>query len=94
MAENYIVTYDLDRPVPTHAAMDMYIRALAPACVVVGRILETVWFIKYSGTEVQLRDYLKRILGPNDRLLVVRADRSAWKELLVPDLRFKQAFEA
>ncbi|WP_230531044.1 hypothetical protein [Microvirga roseola] len=93
MANNYIVTYDLDSPRPTHAEMDKHLEALGPSSLR-GRVLETVWFVKFPGTEIQLRNYIAQILDREDLLLVVKTDRSAWTKLLVDDAQFKTAFEA
>lgn len=59
-----------------------------------GRILETVWYLSYSGTATQLRDYVQRLLGPEDRLIVVEAKALAWQNLLVSNAALKQAWEA
>ena len=87
---NYIVTYDLNGPFPSHKQMDDF---LAPRTRLRGRILETVWWVDYPGTATQLRDLIATILGPEDLLLVVQAEFAAWTKLLVPDNAFKQAFE-
>jgi hypothetical protein len=87
---NYIVTYDLNGPFPTHRQMDEHLSRLTTAR---GRILETVWWVKSPGTAEQLRDQVATILGKEDLLLVVQAASAAWTKLLVPDVNFKQAFE-
>lgn len=90
---NFIVTYDLNGPHPTHKQMDEHLSALGPASLR-GRVLETVWYVSYPGTCTQLRDYVSRILGSEDLLLVVETDRAAWTKLLVNSAAFKSAFEA
>ena len=87
---NYIITYDLNGPFPSHKQMDEHLAKLTPHR---GRILETVWWVNYSGTAEQLRNQISTILGKEDLLLVVQAASAAWTKLLVPDTTFKQAFE-
>jgi len=87
---NFIVTYDLNGPLPTHKQMDEH---LAKIGVTRGRILETVWYVKYPGTAVQLREYVKAILGKEDQLIVVRGTSAAWTNLLVKDQSLKTAWE-
>lgn len=77
---NFIVTYDLNGPHPSHKAMDDHLRKLAANR---GRILETVWWVDYPGTAAQLRDQVKTILGREDLLLVIEAKSAAWTRLLV-----------
>jgi hypothetical protein len=88
---NFIVTYDLNGPYPSHKQMDDHLSRLT---IKRGRILETVWWVQYAGTAVQLRDQIATILGPEDLLLVVQAAFAAWTKLLIPSAPFKQAFEA
>jgi hypothetical protein len=89
---NFIVTYDLNGPRPTHQEMDKFLSQLVAAKR--GRILETVWWVDYPGTAAQLRDRVKTILGNEDLLLVIEAKSAAWTKLLVDGTSFKQAFEA
>lgn len=77
---NFFVTYDLNGPHPSHQEMDRHLERLG---VVRGRVLETVWYIQYSGTTAQLRDQIKTILGNEDLLLVIDAKDAAWTGLLV-----------
>jgi hypothetical protein len=77
---NYIVTYDLNGSTPTHKQMDDHLKTIVTNH---GRILETVWWIEYSGTAEQLRDRISTILGKEDLLLVVQAASAAWTKLLV-----------
>lgn len=88
---NFIVTYDLNRPTPTHKQMDDFLKK---HCHAYGRLLETVWYVKFAGTEVQLRDLIATILDPNDLLLVVHTTKVAWTNLLVDDGSFKRSFES
>ncbi|MGX9966047.1 hypothetical protein ACVFYP_22165 [Roseomonas sp. F4] len=77
---NFIVTYDLNGPNPSHAQMDKHLEKLGGAR---GRLLESVWYVAYTGTAGQLRDYIKSILGKEDLLLVVEAKNAAWTSILV-----------
>lgn len=84
---NFVVTYDLNGSYPSHKQMDDH---MARAGANRARVLETVWWVDYSGTAAQLRDYLRTILRAEDLLLVSAA---AWQNLLVTDQSFKTAFE-
>ena len=77
---NFIITYDLNGPRPSHKEMDEHLQKLVANR---GRILETVWWVSYSGTAAQLRDQVKTILGKEDLLLVIEAKSAAWTSLLV-----------
>lgn len=85
---NFIVTYDLNGPIPSHQDVDREMRALGGA-----RILETVWWIDWSGTPGGLRDHLMTILQIEDGLLVCRVSAAAWNSLRVTSESFKEAFE-
>lgn len=78
---NYIVSYDLNGPGPSHEEMDEHVKRIAGHF---GRVLETVWYVGCFGqTDLSLRDYLASILGSEDRLLVVECRGAAWRNLLV-----------
>lgn len=79
---NYIVSYDLNGSTPTHKQMDDHLQKLGVAR---GRILETVWYVAYSGTTTQLFDHVKTILSSNDRLIVVKATDAVFRNLLIND---------
>ncbi len=85
---NFIVTYDLNGPDPSHQEMDQTMRALGAS-----RILETVWWLDYSGSASGLRDHLLATLRAEDGLLVCRCSAAAWNSLLVKGEAFKNAFE-
>jgi hypothetical protein len=57
------------------------------------RVLETLWWVDYSGTAAQLRNHLQTILRREDGLLVLAVSAAAWQSLLVTDQGFKTAFE-
>lgn len=89
MTRNYIISYDLNGPVPTHAQMDKHIGDLATEY---GRILETVWYIRSSLPMSQLAERINAKLSLNDRLMVVEA-KDAWvRNLLVPTPNLRQAW--
>lgn len=87
---NFIVTYDLNGPTPTHAQMDAHLSKLSGRH---GRVLETVWYVGCWQTEGQLRDHVQSILSQNDQLLVVRATEAAWFQLLVTNASLVEAWE-
>lgn len=87
---NFIVTYDLNGPLPTHQQMDVFLSKLVAKR---GRILETVWWVDYPGSVLDLRNQVQTILGREDLLLVIEAKTAAWTKLLVDDNAFKQSFD-
>lgn len=89
---NFIVTYDLNGPRPSHKEMDEHLCALG-AAFVTARVLETVWYVAGPTTAGRLRDYAQQILGKEDLLLVVEATWAAWSKLLVNEAAFKSTFE-
>ncbi|WP_370301654.1 hypothetical protein [Pseudooceanicola sp.] len=86
---NFIVTYDLNGPNPSHKQMD---EAISRVAAKYGRLLETVWWLDYRGTAAELRDLLQTILGKEDLLLVIECKSAAWTKLLVNSQAFKDAF--
>ena len=87
---NFIITYDLNGPNPSHKEMDDHLRKLTANR---GRVLETVWWVSYSGTAAELRDRVKTILGEEDLLLVIEAKSAAWTKLLVTNESLKEAWQ-
>lgn len=88
---SYLISYDLNGPAPSHKEMDDLIPRISAKA---GRILETVWWVDYPGTEVQLRNRLLTILRREDRLFVCACPRAAWYNLLVSSAALTQAIEA
>ena len=86
---NFIISYDLNGPRPSHKEMDDHLEKLGVAR---GRILETVWYVGYSGTKKQLLEYVKTILGKEDLLIVVEAASATWTKLLIDDKSFVSAW--
>ena len=87
---NFIITYDLNGPRPSHKEMDDHLRKLTANR---GRILETVWWVSFQGTAAELRDRVKTILGREDLLLVIEAKSAAWTNLLVGDAALMEAWK-
>ena len=89
---NFIVSYDLNGPNPSHTQVD---ELLEKAGAARGRILETVWYVGWPGTTPgELLDYLKPLFSSNDLLLVVEARDAAWTKLLVSDESLQKAWSA
>jgi len=86
-----LLSYDLNGPNPSHKEMDELIPKLATKA---GKVLETVWWVDYPGTAVQLRDRLLSTLRKEDRVFVCACSDAAWFNLLVTDAALKQAIEA
>lgn len=90
--QNFIISYDLNGPVPTHRQMDEHILALGPSFTV-ARVLETVWYVSGPADVAALRNYLAQILSTNDRLMVAEASRIAWHNVIVDDCSLKTTFD-
>jgi hypothetical protein len=89
MTRNFILTYDLNGPRPSHAEMDRHIAAFAAEY---GRILETVWYIRSSATLQQVYDYMNSKLSLNDRIMVIEARNAHVRNLLVPTENLQEAW--
>lgn len=87
---NYIVSYDLNGPNPSHATMDAHMRKQNWTC---GRILETVWYVGTSITVKGVYDHVNSILSANDRLIVVEAGEAAFRNLLIGKESFLEAWK-
>lgn len=79
---NYIVSYDLNGPNPTHAAMDKHMET---AGWTRGRILETVWYVGTPHTLEQVFNHVKEILSANDQIIVVEAKEAMFRNLKISD---------
>ncbi|PUB14171.1 hypothetical protein [Yoonia sediminilitoris] len=88
---SFLISYDLNGPNPSHKQMDDLIPKIAATY---GRVLETVWWVEYSGTAMQLRDRLRTTLRKEDSLMVCECKVAAWHNLLINDAALKKAIEA
>ena len=79
---NFIVSYDLNGSSPSHSEVDAVLEGLGGAR---GRILETVWWVGYSGSQQSLFDAVRNTLSPNDRLFVGEVQDAIWQNLLIDD---------
>jgi hypothetical protein len=86
---NFLVSYDLNGPHPSHEEMDKHLEKLDVARA---RILETVWYVGYQGTQAQLLNYIKQILSQEDLLIVVDAKSATWTKLLIDSDSLKEAW--
>lgn len=86
---NFIISYDLNGPSPTHAEVDKHIHNVAEGW---GRVLETVWWVRYSGSASDLYNSLNTILRSEDRLLVCECENAAFRNLLVDDDELVEAW--
>lgn len=77
---NYVISYDLNGPTPSHASMDQHMKK---AGWIYGRILETVWYVATKHTTKEVFDYINSILSNNDRLIVVHAQDAHLRNLLI-----------
>lgn len=77
---NFIVSLDLYGPRPSHKQLDAHLGKLAAKR---GRILDSVWWVEYTGSAANLRDQLMTILREEDRLFVAECEEAAWFNLLV-----------
>lgn len=80
---NFIISYDLNGPNPSHQDVDKLLARLGSNRA---RLLETVWWLDYAGTAVALRDHLQTIVQKEDSLLVCECTSAAWSNLLVDGL--------
>ena len=88
---NFIISYDLNGSTPSHKQMDDLLSRIGAKRA---RVLETVWWVDYSGTAAQLRTHLQTILRTEDRLLVCACSSAAWQNLLVDGQSLANAWNA
>src|SRR5262249_920724 len=88
---NFIVSYDLNGSTPSHKQVDQLLEKLG---AVRGRILETVWYVGWSGTRDDLYDAVNSILTSNDRIFVADANDAVFRNLLVQDQALINAWNA
>jgi hypothetical protein len=88
---NFIVTYDLNGPKPSHKQVDDLLDSVGAER---GRILETVWYVGWSGTVGQLLDLLKPLFSSNDLLFVAEMSEAAWTTVLLEDQALLSSWKA
>jgi hypothetical protein len=88
---NYIVSYDLNGPKPTHKEMDDHMETAGWSRA---RILETVWWVGTSQTRSQVYNHVNEILSKNDQVIVVAASGANWRNLLVTSESLLAAWNA
>ncbi len=88
---NYIVSYDLNGPKPTHAEMDKHMKK---AGWIRARILNTVWYVGTLQTRNQVYDHVNALLSENDQIIVVDGSAATFHNLLVEDDSLKAAWAA
>lgn len=87
---NFIVSYDLNGPRPSHKEVDAALEKLGAAR---GRILETVWYVGWAGSCEDLAAVINALLSPNDSFIVAEAVAAQWRNLLVTDESLKAEWE-
>lgn len=88
---NYIVSYDLNGPRPTHAEMDKH---MGNAGWSRARILETVWYVGTTQDREAVIAHVEQTLSENDQVIVVIAKDANWRNLLVSNDSLVAAWEA
>jgi hypothetical protein len=87
---NYVVSYDLNGPRPSHKEMDDHMDKAGWSR---GRVLETVWWVGTRQTLSQVYDHVNSILSSNDQLIVVQASEAQWRNLLIDDSSLTSAWQ-
>ncbi|MEC9067787.1 hypothetical protein [Pelagerythrobacter marinus] len=82
--ETFIVTCDLRLPGQSYDALYDALLLLPGAT----KFQQSCWFVRWPGSAVELRNWLRQYIDPNDRLMVARTDSAAWID---PDLLARMA---
>lgn len=83
----YIITYDLRSPGRDYNALYKAIKSY----VIWGKITESTWAIVSESKASDIRDYLIKFIGTNDRLMVVQSGKhAAWTNSLASNDWLKQ----
>jgi CRISPR/Cas system-associated endoribonuclease Cas2 len=86
----YLISYDLDKPGQDYSNLIAKIEGLGGV-----KILYSEWVLKSESSAKDLRDYLKRFIDSNDKLLVVAlTGEAAWSSLMISGDRFKELIAA
>jgi hypothetical protein len=79
--KKYLISYDLDKPGQDYTDL---IAALRKAGAI--KVLYSQWGLETTSTAVQIRDYLRKFIDGNDRLLVVElSGEIAWYNMIASD---------
>lgn len=88
---NFIVSYDLNGPNPSHQQVDDLLERLGATRA---RILETVWYVGWAGSRDALFDAVDSLLSRNDQVIVLEAVDATFRNLLVENAPFVAAWNA
>ncbi|MCG9915103.1 MAG: hypothetical protein MH112_01930 [Phenylobacterium sp.] len=88
---NFIVSYDLNGPNPSHQEVDALLERLGATRA---RILETVWYVGWSGSRADLFREIDALLNRNDQVIVLEAVDASFRNLLVESASFIAAWNA
>jgi len=78
MASTYVIGYDLDRPGQNYPDLFAAIKSFGTWA----HYLYSTWIVQTDKTAVEVRDFLRRHIDKNDKLLVVAsAHMAAWAGL-------------
>lgn len=86
---NYIISYDLNGYLPSHAMVDRHIRSLGIECA---RTLESEWYVRSSLSLAEIGTRMESILSPNDRLAIIEAKDMWVRNLLVETAPLQRAW--
>lgn len=86
---NFIVSYDLNGPNPTHKQVDELLASLGATR---GRILETVWYVGWNGSCEDLCNAVNGILSNDDQLMVGEMKEMWWRNLLITDESLQESW--
>jgi hypothetical protein len=77
--KRYLISYDLMTPGKDYAALTQTLQSWGAK-----RVLLSAWVLKTTSSAVQVRDALRTVVDPNDRVLVVAlTGEAAWTTLLI-----------
>ncbi len=88
---NYIISYDLNGAVPSHTQVDDLLEELGATRA---RILETVWYVGWSGSMTDLFAHVDGLMSRNDQLIVIAAENASFRNLLIKDESFQESWAA
>lgn len=78
----YIISYDLCTPDRNYDELYKAIKSYTYW----GRLTESTWAIVTSQSHIQVRDFLKSHIDPNDYLIVIQSGKAAaWTKIMASD---------